>query len=185
MEKINFENLPSTNTPINANNLNQLQTNVENEFTKKASVMTIGLSNDMTFSKANTGSTSNLITMDKVMSSSGNKLTFDSTNHAIKIGAGVSKVKVSANAIQSANGEGLSGINIHKNDMSLNGAVNVGFNAIKHADQWIRLGLAPVLIDVSEGDLIKLSGYVDINSLTITMKAYNGRATNLTVEVVE
>lgn len=30
MEKINFENLPSTNTPINATNLNQLQTNVEN-----------------------------------------------------------------------------------------------------------------------------------------------------------
>lgn len=30
MEKIVFENLPSTNTPINANNLNQLQTNVEN-----------------------------------------------------------------------------------------------------------------------------------------------------------
>lgn len=29
MEKINFENLPSTNTPINAENLNQLQTNVE------------------------------------------------------------------------------------------------------------------------------------------------------------
>lgn len=29
MEKINFENLPSTNTPINANNLNQLQNNVE------------------------------------------------------------------------------------------------------------------------------------------------------------
>ena len=30
MEKIIFENLPSTNTPINASNLNQLQTNVEN-----------------------------------------------------------------------------------------------------------------------------------------------------------
>ena len=30
MQKINFENLPSTNTPISAENLNQLQTNVEN-----------------------------------------------------------------------------------------------------------------------------------------------------------
>ena len=30
MEKINFENLPSTNTPISAENLNQIQTNVEN-----------------------------------------------------------------------------------------------------------------------------------------------------------
>lgn len=31
MEKIIFEDLPSTNTPINANNLNQLQNNIENE----------------------------------------------------------------------------------------------------------------------------------------------------------
>lgn len=30
MDKINFQNLPSTSTPINATNLNQLQTNVEN-----------------------------------------------------------------------------------------------------------------------------------------------------------
>lgn len=30
MNKINFEDLPSTNTPLNANNLNVLQSNVEN-----------------------------------------------------------------------------------------------------------------------------------------------------------
>lgn len=30
MQKINFENLPSTSTPLNATNLNQLQTNIEN-----------------------------------------------------------------------------------------------------------------------------------------------------------
>lgn len=32
MDKINFQNLPNTTTPVNATNLNQLQTNVENEF---------------------------------------------------------------------------------------------------------------------------------------------------------
>lgn len=32
MQKINFQNLPSTETPLNATNLNQLQQNVENEF---------------------------------------------------------------------------------------------------------------------------------------------------------
>lgn len=30
MNKINFQNLPNTTTPVNATNLNQLQTNVEN-----------------------------------------------------------------------------------------------------------------------------------------------------------
>lgn len=34
MEKINFENLPSTNTPINADNLNLLQNNIENAITE-------------------------------------------------------------------------------------------------------------------------------------------------------
>lgn len=53
MEKINFENLPSTNTPINATNLNQLQTNVENaigdlikyqDFTSESFAVTSGTS---------------------------------------------------------------------------------------------------------------------------------------------
>lgn len=35
MEKINFENKPSTNSPINATNLNLLQDNVEDEFDNK------------------------------------------------------------------------------------------------------------------------------------------------------
>lgn len=30
MQKINFQNLPNTTTPVNATNMNQLQTNVEN-----------------------------------------------------------------------------------------------------------------------------------------------------------
>ena len=30
MTKINFQNLPNTTTPVNASNLNQLQTNIEN-----------------------------------------------------------------------------------------------------------------------------------------------------------
>lgn len=33
MEKINFQDLPSTSTPVNATNLNAVQTNVETEFT--------------------------------------------------------------------------------------------------------------------------------------------------------
>lgn len=41
MDKINFENLPSTNTPINASNLNLVQTNVDNAKLEK----TINVSN--------------------------------------------------------------------------------------------------------------------------------------------
>lgn len=41
MQKINFQNLPSTTTPINATNLNQLQTNVENAIKESDPVGTI------------------------------------------------------------------------------------------------------------------------------------------------
>ena len=41
MDKINFENLPSTNTPISAENLNQLQTNVETALESKANTETV------------------------------------------------------------------------------------------------------------------------------------------------
>lgn len=34
MQKINFQNLPNTTTPVNASNLNAIQTNAENEFNK-------------------------------------------------------------------------------------------------------------------------------------------------------
>lgn len=41
MQKINFQNLPSTSTPLNATNLNQLQTNVENAIKESNPVGTI------------------------------------------------------------------------------------------------------------------------------------------------
>ena len=40
MNKINFENLPSNNTPISADNLNQLQANVEEEINLRAPLST-------------------------------------------------------------------------------------------------------------------------------------------------
>lgn len=40
MQKINFQNLPNTTTPVNATNLNQLQTNVENAIPTKVSDLT-------------------------------------------------------------------------------------------------------------------------------------------------
>ena len=39
MDKINFQNLPNTTTPINNINLNQLQTNVDNAKVEKASII--------------------------------------------------------------------------------------------------------------------------------------------------
>ena len=59
MNKINFQNLPSTSTPLNASNLNQLQTNVENEFTTVEGEVS-DLQGDVLYETAN-GSNSNII----------------------------------------------------------------------------------------------------------------------------
>ena len=45
MQKINFENLPSTNTPINASNLNQIQTNVENAINNVENIELLAVTN--------------------------------------------------------------------------------------------------------------------------------------------
>ena len=39
MEKINFESLPSTNTPLNAESMNRMQENIENEFNSKWKIL--------------------------------------------------------------------------------------------------------------------------------------------------
>ena len=59
MDKINFENLPSTNTPINAENLNQMQDNIEQAFTldyitAKLSESTPGITNAEVIAPLNT-----------------------------------------------------------------------------------------------------------------------------------
>lgn len=48
MDKINFSNLPSTTTPINATNLNQVQTNVDNAKVEKTVALANPNLNDVT-----------------------------------------------------------------------------------------------------------------------------------------
>lgn len=48
MNKINFENLPSTNTPINAENLNAMQNNIENAINN---ILQSGTTNNVNYIK--------------------------------------------------------------------------------------------------------------------------------------
>ena len=41
MQKINFQDLPSTNTPLNSTNLNGMQTNIENAIEIQRAVVTV------------------------------------------------------------------------------------------------------------------------------------------------
>ena len=164
----------------NLSNLNTAEKNnlvgAINEVNTK-NIITVGLASDTTSTSIEK------LNLSTVLSSIGNKLTWDSVNKGIKIGAGISKVKVSANCIQIVKAVGLYGCYIAKNGTKLTNAVNVGFNYITITENLWQTSLQPVLIDVTEGDYIYLVGYTETTS-AITYRAYEGRSTNLTVEVV-
>ena len=146
--------------------------------TNTKSAITIGLSANV----SHIGTTK--VALDTVMNSIGNKFTLNS--NGIRIGAGVTKVKVSANILQQASTVNLYGGYITKNGTNLASAVNVGFNTITRTDSWefFYTGISPIIIDVVEGDIIYLCSYVNNKTSKVTLQAYSGRAVNLTVEEV-
>lgn len=178
MEKINFKNKGEPGAiPINANNLNLMQDNAENAINEnKPSVITVGLNSNTEI----TGSTT--IQLDKILSSVGNKFTLQ--NGGIKIGAGVSKIKVSGCLLEEVDVVGLYGCYICKNEISLAHSINVGFNYIPVANQMFKTTCQPILADVQEGDVIYLNAYVSQSNLTATLQTYNGRTVNVTIEQV-
>ena len=144
------------------------------------SLITVGLSSDAEFTSYN----SSLVPLNIELNKKGSELSLDTANNAVKIGAGVSKILVSGTITQMATVVGLYGGNINKNGIILNTAVNVGFNYIPVTNVFFKTTFSPVLVDVVEGDLICLTSYAEKNN-TLTVKAYDGRSTNLTVEVIE
>lgn len=124
------------------------------------------------------------VALNTIMNSIGNKFTL--IDNGIKIGAGVTKIKVSANILQQASDVNLYGGYITKNGTNLASAVNIGFNTIPRTNSWefLHTGISPIIIDVVEGDIIYLCSYVNNTTSTVTLQAYAGRAVNLTVEEV-
>lgn len=113
--------------------------------------------------------------LDNLKPSIGSKLTF--TSNSIKIGAGVSYVKVSANAMM--NGIAMEEIlQICRNS----DIVSQGYYRCTNVSHYGVVSLSPVLIKVYEGDLITLKYG---SGGTGTLKIAGGTYTYLTVEVVE
>lgn len=90
--KINWKNLPSTNTPVNATNLNHMDEGIYDANDKN--IITAQISSDFTISTTDTATDIKTFTQYAKV---GSKLSV--SNGCIKIGSGVSKVKVSYNAV--------------------------------------------------------------------------------------
>ena len=143
----------------------------------KPSAITVGLTNDTTFTTS-----SLIVPLDKVVGSTGSK--FELINNKIKIGAGVTKIKVSGSLTEESTSTGLFGFYISKNATNLDSAINVGFNSLATANEMYKITCTPVIVDVTPGDLIMLNAYTQNPSATVTIKGYAGKATNITIEEV-
>lgn len=183
----NEETLQEYNTRLTENNtsLDDILTTINNlpeggTSGGSRSIITVGLSSDTEFNNFS----NSIVPLNAVLNKKGNELSLDTTNNAVKIGTGVSKILVSGTITQMTTIVGLYGGNITKNGASLGFAVNVGFNYVSTANVLSKTTFPPVLVDVAEGDLIYLTTYSETDK-TVTVKAYDGRSTNITVEVVE
>lgn len=130
--------------------------------------ITAGLSSD--FSSSTRGAQK--LNLVKFISN-GSKFTIE--NGGVKIGAGISRIKVSAQGMVTDGGSGATQIllQLYKNDQLF---VNNGIYA--HQD-WLSVTLPPLVLDVEEGDIIYLYVGCDNSPQTIYSR-YN--STNLYVE---
>lgn len=106
----------------------------------------------------------------------GNKLSYQS--YGVKIGKGVSKILVSANiGLWSSPNTGEFGLQIFRN----NDRVGMAFGNFTNGEIW-GIHLSPVLVDVVEGDLIKLG----VSSANVGTHNFltDDKAVSMTVDVV-
>lgn len=156
-------------------NLQTQLTNLQNQVNDKNAI-TIGLNADTTTTSTSAYQTIDL-NLTKEVGKVGTKLSL--SNGKVLIGSGVTKVLVSGK-MQTQNESSSYGMTIKKNntEISNNYEGNPG-------SSWSQLTSAPILISVTEGDIIKMGIYHNSNNTTKTIKAYNGYGTYLTVEVID
>lgn len=200
MQKITFENLPSTNTPLNASNLNTLQSNVEsafnntygtsqtegycqeyiNKFTNK-NIMSASQTNETSYT-TNVNYRAHVVPVGTIISQVGDGLEL-TNDGGIKIKGDYKYVKVSAAiGLGSSNPVNSYGINLGK-EVNADGNVTGNFFSIvdqyNHANTFKLMSTNELLVSVNQNDAIYLGVYV------FTKGTVQVRSGYLTVEVVE
>lgn len=176
MEKINFTN--GQEPALNGTNLNQLQDNIEKAISeiKQKNIITAYLT------------TSIITTIDGFIkctldgsTSVGNKCVLE--NGSIKIGAGVSKIKVNGNVTYRYDSGAIdvTGVYIKKNEETISQASTYKPDNNKP----ITASCSPFIVDVVEGDVISLYGYGTSSISTRIVGDEPSRVTFMTIEVIE
>lgn len=143
MEKINFVN--NSEPYLSAENLNQMQSNIE-EATERGYILATLKENVWGIP----GKTNIIVPLDEISQKKGEKFTLE--GNKIKIGKGVSKIKVNANVfINDFIGTGYAWVTLKKNDVGFATAITA---KITEVPPYGSLCISPLVIDVEEGDLI-------------------------------
>lgn len=167
----NWENLPSTNTPINATNLNK----IENELSNK-NIITAGASASVTVTA--TGEIKIPITTE--VAKVGNAFTI--SNNRVVVGQGVNHVLVSAQIYCNLAAKRGSPFNLYirKNGVNVNTQTNNGYAST--SDRNACLSLPPKLVEVTEGDYFEYYSYNYVDDVIRSDATSN---TFLTIEAVD
>lgn len=165
MKKIEFKN--NSEPYISAENLNTLQNNIEDAINDK-NIITASFNTNYTIATSDTYEKVKLDTSVSV----GDKLTL-TNDGGIKIGAGISKIKASANINFQTIASGVKNIGIFKNDTNI-------FQNITNISERTTLVLSPIVFDVKENDIIYLELIGTKNDVIRRSMAFS----NITLEVI-
>lgn len=162
---------------VNASDMNEIKLVVNNNYTEllnainDKNIMTAYFTSNYTL-PATSAYYKLPINSSKVV---GTKLTLDTTNHNVVVGAGVSQVKVSAKVcFNSIASSGDKWLNIYRN----NEAVSANPQNLSGRDM---IYSTTMLVDVQQNDIIYLSVYGTKNDVIRANISY----TNITIEVIE
>lgn len=191
MNKIDFKNLPDTTTPLSADNMNAIQDNAEEAINNvdakvdlSTNAITISLSSDYS-ANITSAYTRIKIPFNNQVLKIGNKLTFDSTNNQITIGAGVHHIEVSAMAVLKNGSSSLGDryLYVSKNDSSSTMAQCYYQNAFATNYNY-PVVVVPIIVSVEENDII----YASVSSgnvETLNVRGTSMGRTYLTIRVID
>lgn len=179
MNKINWINGQAGGTPLSAENLNQMQDNIEDAIDEVESVLNEKIKTK--YIMASTTTASNLSSDFQVLLNSeerqeGNAFTI--TNNRVVVGKGVSKVRVSGCIfVEGPQGTGYVWGKIMKNSTN----TSTSLQPYNNGGGFLSTSIPPTIVPVTEGDTFRLIA----DSTVRGNIRISGQATWLLVEAVE
>jgi hypothetical protein len=165
MERINFVN--NQEPALNAANLNQLQTNIENAINEK-NMITASFTGNYTIKSTDT---EEKIILDSTVIV-GDKLSL-TEDGGILIGENVSKIKVSANVNFQTITDGAKYAIIHKNNETI-------VQNVSSITDRTTLSISPIVCEVTQNDVV----YLGVRGITNDLIRRGMQFSNITVEVI-